>query len=446
VNSCIDVRSLTLDSATIPLTQAAAEGDATAVRTLLAEGKDVNVKTSRGQTPLILAAFFGHAGVVRVLLEAGADVRMKDSLGLTAMEWSMRRGFPEVTQLFQNTPSADRVSPGMNEEEEKARREAEEARRRAAEETKKKAEQEARQRAEQEARIGAAQERKKAEDAQLEAEPSTPRALPSSNPAAVRRRGPRTGGSRELAKREAEAKAQRMAKEVRRQAEEESRKKLAEERRRIAEDEKPGQTISPAATLESAAKESLQDSDIKRCPRCNRVYRSDILAYCSYDSARLVSEGDPSFSAARKPDASARPTLWVLVMITLLGSGILGYLVNNYMSSERRPAAPITEKTEQPANREQDQPVIGGALNGKETTLPNPEYPTRAKSEGVSGKVTVAVRVNKKGIVVLARALNGHPLLKPAAEEAARKAKFSPEKLAGQGSRISGTITYNFKL
>ena len=424
MNSCIDVRSLTLDSATIPLTQAAAEGDATAVRTLLAEGKDVNVKTSRGQTPLILAAFFGHAGVVRVLLEAGADVRMKDSLGLTAMEWSMRRGFPEVTQLFQNTPSADRVSPGMNEEEEKARREAEEARRRAAEETKKKAEQEARQRAEQEARIRAAQERKKVEDAQLEAEAST----------------------RELEKREAEAEAQRMADEVHTQAEEESRKKLAEDRRRIAEDEKSGQTISPAATLESPAEESLQDSDIKRCPRCNRVYRSDILAYCSYDSARLVREGDPSFSAVRKPDASARPTLWVLVMITLLGSGILGYLVNNYISSERRPAAPITEKTEQPANREQDQPVIGGALNGKETTLPNPEYPTRAKSEGVSGKVTVAVRVNKKGIVILARALNGHPLLKPAAEEAARKAKFSPEKLAGQGSRISGTITYNFKL
>jgi outer membrane biosynthesis protein TonB len=32
------------------------------------------------------------------------------------------------------------------------------------------------------------------------------------------------------------------------------------------------------------------------------------------------------------------------------------------------------------------------------------------------------------------------------AAEAARKAKFSPEKLAGQRSRISGTITYNFKL
>jgi TonB family protein len=381
VNSCIDERSLTLTSATIPLTQAAAEGDATAVRTLLAEGQDVNVKTSRGQTPLILAAFFGHAGVVRVLLEAGADVRVKDSLGLTAMEWSTRRGFHEMTQLFQNTPSPETVSREINEEEGKARSEAEEARRRAAEETKRKAEQEASKRAEEEARI----------------------------------------------------------------REEASRKKL-EELRRIAEDEKPGQTISPEAPLESTASQSLKDSDIKRCPKCNRVYRSDILAYCSYDSARLLSEGDPAFSAARKPDASARPTLWVLVMITLLGSGILGYMVSNYISSERSPDAPITEKTERPANGEQDQPVIGGSLNGKETTLPNPEYPARAKREGVSGIVTVAVLVNKKGIVVSARALNGPPLLKLSAVEAARKAKFSPEKLAGQGSRISGIITYNFKL
>ena len=443
MNSSFDERSLTLTSATVPLTQAAAEGNATAVRTLLAEGQDLNVKTSRGQTPLILAAFFGHAGVVRVLLEAGADVRVKDSLGLTAMEWSTRRGFLEVTQLLQNTPPP--VSREMNEDEEKARRETEEARTRLAEETKGKTEQEARKRAEEEERIRATLERKKAEDAQLEAEASTPPGLPSSTPAAVRRPEPRTWEPSELAKREAKAEAQRLADEVRTHAEEASRKKL-EELRPIAEDEKPGQTISPAATLESTAKELPQDSDIKRCPRCNRVYRSDILAYCSYDSARLVSEGDPSFSAARKPDASARPTLWVLVMITLLGSGILGYLVNNYIYGERSPDAPITKKTEQPANVEQDQPVIGGRLNGKETSLPNPEYPARAKSEGVSGKVTVAVRVNQKGIVVSARALNGPPLLQLSAVEAARKAKFSPEKLAGQGSRISGTITYNFKL
>ena len=242
MNSCFDERSLTLTSATVPLTQAAAEGDATAVRTLLAEGQDINVKTPRGQTPLILAAFFGHPGVVRILLEAGADVLVKDSLGLTAMEWSTRRGFPEVTQLIQNTPPPDTA------DEEEARREAEEARIRLAEETKGKAEQEARKRAEEEERIRAALERKQAEDAQLEAEAGTPTGLPSSTPAAVRRRGPRTWGPGELAKREAKAEAQRLADEVRTHAEEASRKKL-EELRPIAEDEKPGQTISPAATL-----------------------------------------------------------------------------------------------------------------------------------------------------------------------------------------------------
>ncbi|HEX9424685.1 MAG TPA: energy transducer TonB, partial [Pyrinomonadaceae bacterium] len=59
--------------------------------------------------------------------------------------------------------------------------------------------------------------------------------------------------------------------------------------------------------------------------------------------------------------------------------------------------------------------------------------------------VTVAVLVNKQGLVISAWALNGHPLLKGAAVMAARKAKFSPEKLADHGSKVSGTITYTFK-
>jgi TonB family protein len=452
-----DERSLSLTLDTSPLTRAAADGDATAVRTLLAEGRDVDVKTPKGQTPLILAAFFGHAGVVRVLLEAGADMGMKDSLGLTAMEWSLRRGFSDVIQIFQNTPAPDPASVGENGEEESRTEaeEAEEARRSIAEETRREAEQEARLRTAEEARIRAEQERKKAAEPRFEAEASSPCGLPAWGPS-------------ELEKREAEAEARRLDDELRAQAEEESREKVEEEKRRIAEAEnrriaeeenrriaeeekrriaeaeKRGQTISQAPTLESTANRPVWDSDTKRCPKCNRVYRSDLLAYCSYDSARLLREDDASFRAVVKTDASPWSTLWVLVMITLLGSATLGYLVSDYISSGRSTDALITEKPR--ANVEQDQPIIGGTLRGKETTLPNPEYPAGAKSQGISGKVTVAVLVNKKGIVVSARALNGDPLLILSAVNAARKAQFSPEKLTDQRSRKSGTITYNFKL
>ena len=42
--------------------------------------------------------------------------------------------------------------------------------------------------------------------------------------------------------------------------------------------------------------------------------------------------------------------------------------------------------------------------------------------------------------------MNGPPPLWGAAVAAARKTKFLPDKLAGKGSKISGTITYSFKL
>lgn len=244
---------------------------------------------------------------------------------------------------------------------------------------------------------------------------------------------------------------QRIADQFRNQAEEEARTKVEQEKsfemaHRIAQEQKPSQTSAPAITRESSAMEMRKDGGTKRCPKCNRVY-SDYRIYCRYDSTQLVSEGDPSFDAAVKPEAATRPALfWTLITITLFVGGVLGYLLNSYISREPSAPAPIRIESERPWNVDEDQPVVEGPLHGKETTLMKPDYPARAKSEGVAGKVTVAVLVNKQGLVVSARALNGHPLLKVAAVVAARKAKFSPEKLAGQRSKISGTITYSFKL
>jgi TonB family protein len=214
----------------------------------------------------------------------------------------------------------------------------------------------------------------------------------------------------------------------------------------IAEEEKPSQTYGPAITLESSAIEMRKDAETKRCPKCKRVY-SDYRIYCRYDSTQLVSESDPSFNAAVKPEAATRPALfWTLITITLFVSGGLGYLLNSYISREPSAATPIRAESAQPSNADQDQPVVEGPLHGKETSLIKPDYPARAKTEGVSGKVTVAVLANKQGRVVSARALDGHPLLKVAAVMAARQAKFSPEKLEDQRSKNSGTITYSFKL
>ncbi|HUQ30625.1 MAG TPA: TonB family protein [Pyrinomonadaceae bacterium] len=145
--------------------------------------------------------------------------------------------------------------------------------------------------------------------------------------------------------------------------------------------------------------------------------------------------------------SAATKLFWTSIILTLLVTGACSYWLNSYFA--RAPSVGRQPKVEskEPANRDEERPVVEGALHGKEAILVLPEYPVGAKSKGVTGKVTVSVVVNKQGLVVSARALNGDQLLRAAAVTAARKAKFSPEKLVGdEQSTIPGTITYSFKL
>jgi len=88
--------------------------------------------------------------------------------------------------------------------------------------------------------------------------------------------------------------------------------------------------------------------------------------------------------------------------------------------------------------------VSGGVLNGKAVDLPKPAYPPAARAVRASGAVNVQVTLDEKGNVVSASAVSGHPLLRAAAVEAARKAKFSPTLLSGKPVKVTGVIVYNF--
>ena len=88
--------------------------------------------------------------------------------------------------------------------------------------------------------------------------------------------------------------------------------------------------------------------------------------------------------------------------------------------------------------------VSGGVLNGKATSLPKPAYPAAAKAVRASGSVNVQVTISESGSVISASAVSGHPLLRAAAEGAARGARFSPTLLSGQPVKVTGVITYNF--
>src|SRR6185369_14900003 len=67
-----------------------------------------------------------------------------------------------------------------------------------------------------------------------------------------------------------------------------------------------------------------------------------------------------------------------------------------------------------------------------------------AAAEEAEGKVTVNVTLDEQGNVTSAKAMNGHPFLRQAAEEAAKRSKFKPAMFGEIPVKASGFIVYNF--
>lgn len=88
--------------------------------------------------------------------------------------------------------------------------------------------------------------------------------------------------------------------------------------------------------------------------------------------------------------------------------------------------------------------ISGGVMNGRAKSLPAPAYPAAALAVRASGTVSVQITVDEEGNVISATAVSGHPLLRAAAVEAAREAKFAPVLLSGNPVKVSGVVTYNF--
>jgi len=83
-------------------------------------------------------------------------------------------------------------------------------------------------------------------------------------------------------------------------------------------------------------------------------------------------------------------------------------------------------------------------LCGKAIWLPKPAYPEEAKARGISGRVMVEVVIAENGYVVWAKAVEGDPLLQPAAVNAACQSIYSPEKISNSPIKVARVISYNF--
>ncbi len=83
--------------------------------------------------------------------------------------------------------------------------------------------------------------------------------------------------------------------------------------------------------------------------------------------------------------------------------------------------------------------------NSKPIFSPQPEYPASAKLVGASGNVEVEILIDEEGNVEEAKAISGNPLLRNAAEKAARETKFNPITLSGTPVKVKSLIVFDFK-
>lgn len=108
----------------------------------------------------------------------------------------------------------------------------------------------------------------------------------------------------------------------------------------------------------------------------------------------------------------------------------------------------IRENSPPPATPEVMNTMVDlGDLSSRAVTLVKPEYTAEARNAGISGTVTLQLRLDEEGAVVSSKALNEIPMgLTEQALAAALRTRFKPAIVNGLPSPSVGTITYNFKM
>jgi protein TonB len=114
-------------------------------------------------------------------------------------------------------------------------------------------------------------------------------------------------------------------------------------------------------------------------------------------------------------------------------------------SEPPKPLAPVEQQVGQKVSQKPVK-LPSSVLQGKALERHTPDYPELAKRAYVQGAVVVEVVIAESGRVESARAMSGHPLLVMPATEAARRWRFAPTLLNGHPVKVTGVITFNFKL
>ena len=117
-------------------------------------------------------------------------------------------------------------------------------------------------------------------------------------------------------------------------------------------------------------------------------------------------------------------------------------------NSDATTSSASTPQNETPAVTDNGTPpqlISTGSLSGRESKRVTPVYPPVARSARVTGTVRVFAIVDEKGKIWVTNS-EGPPLLKKAAEDAARNWTFPPTMVSGKAVRVAGYLDFDFKL
>lgn len=194
-------------------------------------------------------------------------------------------------------------------------------------------------------------------------------------------------------------------------------------------EKKPEQQKDPNVDIRKEIIASMTETP----PKVPDKVSTEKLTIPPRDPNKFTVKGDRNFSAENAPPPDYQGP------VNTTGSGSNSGATGKEGDDDAADAPPPP-----PAKKPAPKQISGGVLNGKATSLPKPPYPPAARAVRASGAVSVQVLIDESGNVVSASAVSGHPLLRAAAVQAARGARFSPTMLSGQPVKVSGVITYNF--
>jgi protein TonB len=90
--------------------------------------------------------------------------------------------------------------------------------------------------------------------------------------------------------------------------------------------------------------------------------------------------------------------------------------------------------------------VSSGVSQGMLLTPIRPVYPAIAKAAHVEGVVVVEAVISRMGTIESLRVVSGPEMLRGAALEAIREARYQPYRLNGEPVEVQTTITVNFRM